>query len=61
MLRDGRIKSSHPFDLVVGDILILNAGDIIPVDGIVTQSSKLRVDETNLAGLPHKNIIKKLI
>lgn len=37
VLRDGKVNSqlSH-FDLLVGDILILNTGDILPIDGIVT-------------------------
>jgi magnesium-transporting ATPase (P-type) len=37
VIRDGKVNSqlSH-FDLLVGDILILNTGDILPIDGIVT-------------------------
>ncbi len=50
VLRDGRslvIKSS---DIVTGDVLELNAGDMIPADCIVIQSNELHSNEASMTG-----------
>lgn len=38
------------FDIMVGDILLLEKGDMIPADGIVTESFALLVDESSMTG-----------
>eukprot|EP00920_Eleutheroschizon_duboscqi_P042873 GHVT01102103.1.p1 GENE.GHVT01102103.1~~GHVT01102103.1.p1 ORF type:complete len:121 (+),score=16.49 GHVT01102103.1:410-772(+) len=52
--RAGREHEIRTFDLVVGDILRVEAGDEIPADGIVTMSRELTADESSLTGsCPH--------
>ncbi|PHJ16670.1 plasma membrane-type ca(2+)-atpase a1 pmcaa1, partial [Cystoisospora suis] len=38
------------FDLVVGDILLLEAGDEIPADALLIQGRDMKVDESSLTG-----------
>jgi Mg2+-importing ATPase len=50
VMRDG-ITNEVPLEQIVpGDIVILNAGDIIPGDGLVQESKDLFVDEAMLTG-----------
>ena len=42
-------------DIVVGDIVKLEAGDEIPADGILLASTSLRVDESIFTGEPYAN------
>lgn len=42
-----RIKTS---DLVVGDIVLLEAGDVVPADLLLIESSSLKCDESRLTG-----------
>uniref|UniRef100_A0AC35FFN9 Cation-transporting P-type ATPase N-terminal domain-containing protein n=1 Tax=Panagrolaimus sp. PS1159 TaxID=55785 RepID=A0AC35FFN9_9BILA len=37
-------------ELVVGDIAQIKCGDVLPVDGIIIQSTDLRIDESSLTG-----------
>jgi magnesium-transporting ATPase (P-type) len=48
--RDGRRRTVAPADLVLGDVLHLESGDQIPVDGPVLDSQGLEVDESALTG-----------
>ena len=50
MLRDGASKEIPVEEIVPGDIVILNAGDIVPGDGLVQESKDLFVDEAMLTG-----------
>jgi P-type Mg2+ transporter len=49
-LRDGREVTVPTEDLVVGDIVLLNAGDVVPADCRVIESQQLLVDESSLTG-----------
>lgn len=49
VVRDGRLEEIHVNDVVVGDIVYLQAGDKIPADGIVIEG-KLKVDQAALNG-----------
>ena len=49
-LRDGTSKDIPIEGIVPGDIVILNAGDVIPGDGLVQESKDLFVDEAMLTG-----------
>ena len=40
-----------PFQ-VVGDIVVLNAGDKVPADGVVVSGSDVTVNESSLTGEP---------
>jgi P-type Ca2+ transporter type 2C len=48
--RDGRIQEVSARELVPGDIILLETGNIIPADGRVLESINLRVDESALTG-----------
>jgi len=50
VMRDGKIKDIPIEKIVPGDIAVLNAGDIIPGDGLVHESKDLFVDEAMLTG-----------
>lgn len=49
VIRDGKIIEIHVSEVVVGDIVYLQAGDKIPADGIVVQG-ELKVDQAALNG-----------
>lgn len=49
VLRDGQEMTCAPEELVLGDLLILNAGDQVPADGVVVNGSGA-ADESLLTG-----------
>jgi Mg2+-importing ATPase len=50
VMRDGITKEIPVEQIVPGDIVVLNAGDIIPGDGLVREYKDLFVDEAMLTG-----------
>ncbi|HWQ44923.1 MAG TPA: magnesium-translocating P-type ATPase [Methanosarcina barkeri] len=50
VLRDGEEKEIPVEEIVPGDIIILNAGDIIPADCLIVDSKELFVSEATLTG-----------
>jgi P-type Mg2+ transporter len=50
VLRDGGPKEIPVEEIVPGDIVILNAGDIIPGDSLIHESKDLFIDEATLTG-----------
>jgi len=50
VLRDGKITTVHSEDLVVGDIVLLEAGDAVPADGRLIENASLKVEEAALTG-----------
>ena len=50
VLRGGRIGLISVYDLLVGDILLVEAGDIIPVDAVLAEGHNIRCDESSLTG-----------
>ena len=50
VLRDGKIATVHSEDLVVGDIVLLEAGDAVPADGRLIENASLKVEEAALTG-----------
>ncbi len=50
VLRDGKIVITPSEDLVVGDIVLLEAGDAVPADGRILESASLKVEEAALTG-----------
>ncbi len=50
VIRDGKLTVVHSEDLVVGDIVLLEAGDAVPADGRVLESASLQVEEAALTG-----------
>eukprot|EP00825_Cyclidium_porcatum_P002272 TRINITY_DN11045_c0_g1_i1.p1 TRINITY_DN11045_c0_g1~~TRINITY_DN11045_c0_g1_i1.p1 ORF type:complete len:145 (-),score=16.99 TRINITY_DN11045_c0_g1_i1:69-503(-) len=57
--RDSVVQQVHVKDIVVGDVLLLNIGDIIPCDGVLFEGQDIEVDESSLTGEPE--LIKKNI
>lgn len=53
VLRDGREVEVLPSDLVVGDVVMLKVGDIVPADLRLLESTKLLVDESSITGEPN--------
>lgn len=50
VLRDGQLVEIPSREVVVGDILILDAGDYISADGRIIESYSLQVNESSLTG-----------
>ena len=50
VVRDGVIKHIKNEDLVVGDIVILEAGDSVPADCRLIESASLKAEEAALTG-----------
>lgn len=50
VLRNGQFDQVSSHELVPGDIVILEAGDTIPIDGVIVESSSLKVIESVLTG-----------
>ena len=50
VLRDGQIQIVHSEDLVIGDIVLLEAGDAVPADGRLIENASLKVEEAALTG-----------
>ena len=50
VLRDGKMTVIHSEDLVVGDVVLLEAGDAVPADGRILESASLKIEEAALTG-----------
>jgi len=50
VVRDGVESSVHASELVVGDVVVLEAGDQIPADGRLQEAAALRIIESALTG-----------
>ena len=50
VLRDGKLTQVHSEDLVVGDVVILEAGDAVPADGRIIESASMKIEEAALTG-----------
>jgi Ca2+-transporting ATPase len=49
-LRDGKITIVRSEDLVVGDVVLLEAGDAVPADGRILESASMTIEEAALTG-----------
>jgi len=50
VVRGGQERTISTYDLLVGDVLLIDTGDILPADGLLFESSNLRLDESHLTG-----------
>lgn len=50
MVRAGEIREMSTRQLLVGDVVLLEAGDKIPADGVLTQGDDVSVNESSLTG-----------
>eukprot|EP00054_Salpingoeca_dolichothecata_P015910 m.92418 g.92418 ORF g.92418 m.92418 type:complete len:1299 (-) comp21718_c0_seq1:367-4263(-) len=58
-MRNGELAPILVDDILVGDILHIGTGDVIPADGIVISSSDLACDESALTG--ESDVVKKSV
>ncbi|MBR7182171.1 MAG: ATPase, partial [Clostridia bacterium] len=45
VIRDGKLIPVHSEDLVVGDIIVLEAGDAVPADARIIECASLKIEE----------------
>ena len=50
VIRDGKQISIHSEDLVVGDIIVLEAGDAVPADARIFECASMKIEEAALTG-----------
>ena len=50
VVRGGRRQEISIFDIVVGDVVLLNLGDQIPADGLFLSGHSLLIDESSMTG-----------
>lgn len=50
VLRDSKIAVIKSEDIVVGDVVILEAGDAVPADGRIIESNSMKLEEAALTG-----------
>lgn len=58
VIRSGKSQEISVYDLLVGDVLHLEPGDLIPVDGVLIEGFNLRCDESSATG--ESDIIRKM-
>lgn len=50
VVRDSKIKEIPSDQLTMGDIMVLEAGDLVPADALILEQNQLTVDESALTG-----------
>lgn len=50
VLRDGKVQQVRSEDLVVGDVVLLEAGDAVPADGRIIECASMKIEEAALTG-----------
>ncbi|MDD5821460.1 MAG: calcium-translocating P-type ATPase, PMCA-type [Prevotella sp.] len=50
--RDGKVMEVPRRDVVVGDIILVEAGDEVPADAVLVEAVNLQIDESSLTGEP---------
>jgi Ca2+-transporting ATPase len=50
VVRDGEVRQVPADELVVGDVVQLHEGDVVPADGVLLELTQLMVDESALTG-----------
>ncbi len=61
-LRDGKVETIKSEDLVVGDVILLDAGDAIPADCRIFECASMKIEEAALTGesVPVNKLVKML-
>jgi Ca2+-transporting ATPase len=57
VIRSGKSQEISVFDILVGDVVLLEPGDMVPVDGIFIEGHNLKCDESQTTG--ESDIIRK--
>ena len=58
VIRSGKTQNISVHDLLVGDVMHIETGDVVAVDGVLIHGSGIQVDESSLSGesdLVHKS------
>lgn len=50
VIRSGKSKEISIYDLLVGDVMHLEPGDLVPVDGILLKGHSIKCDESSATG-----------
>ena len=50
VIRDGKLITVHSEDLVVGDVIVLEAGDAVPADARIIECASMKIEEAALTG-----------
>jgi Ca2+-transporting ATPase len=53
VIRSGKPQEISIFDILVGDVVHLESGDVIPADGILIDGHNVRCDESTISGESH--------
>ena len=63
VLRDGKVEVVKSEDLVVGDVILLDAGDAIPADCRIFECASMKIEEAALTGesVPVTKLVKALM
>ncbi|KAM0250950.1 hypothetical protein ACHAQJ_008408 [Trichoderma viride] len=59
VLRSGRIQKISIYDVMVGDVMHIEAGEVVAADGILVQGSSLYIDESSISG--ESQLVRKMI
>ncbi len=57
VVRSGKLQEMSIFDVLVGDVLHLETGDMIPVDGVLIEGHNIKCDESQATG--ESDLIRK--
>ncbi|TPX18076.1 uncharacterized protein E0L32_011846 [Thyridium curvatum] len=57
VIRSGKTQEISVYDILVGDVLHLETGDLIPVDGVLIEGHNIKCDESQTTG--ESDLIKK--
>ncbi len=62
VIRDGKLIAVPSEELVIGDVVVLEAGDAVPADGRILECASLKIEEAALTGesVPVNKIVEKL-
>ena len=62
VIRGGKMQIVHSEDLVVGDVIVLEAGDAVPADARIIECASMKIEEAALTGesVPVNKAIKAL-
>lgn len=53
VIRNGKREVISAYDLVVGDIAVIETGEVLTVDGIVLEANRVQMDESAMTGESH--------
>ena len=50
VIHNGNLQQISAYDLLVGDLLLVETGDILTCDGMLVEECEMNVDESHLTG-----------